>query len=294
MSGALLSSVIVKPISPAGFNTTSPSVAVDVVDADGKSLTNAVGELAIRTPFVGMTQSFWQDDERYLDTYWNTVPGIWVHGDLALRRDDGTWFMMGRSDDTIKLAGKRLGPGQGDDRQTAAAARRATQEVHGAADRADIDASGDFGVHLASEVDLDGGVDGGQLVDAGEHLGVMGIAGLAQLQARIAVRPAPQPFAAHQDAGDANAGIDALARVGQHAGFSQRRNAVADRATVQPQVAAVMQRRHHGLESALTTMPGAELLTLAIGTKSLTGSNVTGPSANHRVVRWGTPANSSV
>lgn len=115
VSGALLSSVIVKPISPAGFNTASPSVAADVVDADGKSLTNTVGELAIRRPFVGMTQSFWQDDERYLDTYWNTVPGIWVHGDLALRRDDGTWFMMGRSDDTIKLAGKRLGPAEIED-----------------------------------------------------------------------------------------------------------------------------------------------------------------------------------
>ncbi|MGH8429884.1 MAG: AMP-binding enzyme, partial [Solimonas sp.] len=112
---ALLSSVIVKPISPAGFNTASPSVAADVVDTDGRSLTNTVGELAIRRPFVGMTQSFWQDDERYLDAYWRTVPGIWVHGDLALRRDDGTWFMMGRSDDTIKLAGKRLGPAEIED-----------------------------------------------------------------------------------------------------------------------------------------------------------------------------------
>ncbi len=115
VSGALLSSVVVKRISPAGFNTGSPSVAVDVVGTDGKSLTDTVGELAIRRPFVGMTQSFWHDDERYLDAYWNTIPGIWVHGDLALRRDDGMWFMMGRSDDTIKLAGKRLGPAEIED-----------------------------------------------------------------------------------------------------------------------------------------------------------------------------------
>jgi acetyl-CoA synthetase len=75
-------------------------------------LTDAVGELVVRRPFVGMTRSFWQDDERYLQTYWQTIPGIWVHGDLALRRTDGNLFMMGRSDDTIKLAGKRLGPAE--------------------------------------------------------------------------------------------------------------------------------------------------------------------------------------
>lgn len=115
VSGALLSSVVIRPIPPSGFNTVSPGVAVDVVDADGKSLTNAVGELAVRRPFVGMTQSFWQDDPRYLETYWRTIQGLWVHGDLAMRRDDGNFFMMGRSDDTIKVAGKRLGPAEVED-----------------------------------------------------------------------------------------------------------------------------------------------------------------------------------
>ncbi|MFT3819305.1 MAG: AMP-binding protein [Rubrivivax sp.] len=112
VSGALLSSVIVRPIAPGGFNTISPGVEVDVVDAQGRPLTDAVGELVVRQPFVGMTRSFWQDDQRYLDTYWRTIPGLWVHGDLALRRADGTFFMMGRSDDTLKVAGKRLGPAE--------------------------------------------------------------------------------------------------------------------------------------------------------------------------------------
>jgi len=112
VSGALLSSVVLRPIPPGGFNTGSPGVAVDVVDPHGQPLTGSVGELVIRRPFVGMTQSFWHDDERYLDTYWRTIPGVWVHGDLALRRDDGTFFMMGRSDDTLKVAGKRLGPAE--------------------------------------------------------------------------------------------------------------------------------------------------------------------------------------
>lgn len=112
VSGALLASVVVRPIPPSSFNTISPGVAADVADADGKPLTGAVGELVVRQPFVGMTQSFWRDDKRYLDSYWHTIPGLWVHGDLALRREDGCLFMMGRSDDTLKVAGKRLGPAE--------------------------------------------------------------------------------------------------------------------------------------------------------------------------------------
>ncbi|MCC6198475.1 MAG: AMP-binding protein [Burkholderiales bacterium] len=112
VSGALLSSVVVRPIPPGGFNTVSPGIEVDVVDAQGHPVTDAVGELVVRKPFVGMTHSFWEDDERYLDSYWRTLPGVWVHGDLALRREDGTFVMMGRSDDTLKVAGKRLGPAE--------------------------------------------------------------------------------------------------------------------------------------------------------------------------------------
>ena len=112
VSGALLASVVVKPIRPAGFNTGSPGVDVLVVDEAGQELRGSVGELAIAAPFVGMTHSFWQDDARYLDSYWHTSPGLWIHGDLALKNDDGSYFLMGRSDDTLKVAGKRLGPAE--------------------------------------------------------------------------------------------------------------------------------------------------------------------------------------
>jgi acetyl-CoA synthetase len=78
----------------------------------GQSTRDSVGELAIREPFVGMTQSFWQDDERYLETYWRTVPGRWLHGDLAIHLSDGGFLLRGRSDDTLKVAGKRLGPAE--------------------------------------------------------------------------------------------------------------------------------------------------------------------------------------
>ena len=111
-SSGLVASVIVKPIPHGGFNTACPGIEVDVCDAAGRPLVDEVGELVVREPFVGMTRSFWNDDERYLETYWRTIPGIWVHGDLAIRNAKGEFFLRGRSDDTLKLAGKRVGPAE--------------------------------------------------------------------------------------------------------------------------------------------------------------------------------------
>jgi acetyl-CoA synthetase len=82
------------------------------VDADGQSLRSEVGELVIRQPWPGMTQGFWGDDDRYLDAYWRRLPGTWVHGDWARIDHDGFWYISGRSDDTIKVAGKRIGPAE--------------------------------------------------------------------------------------------------------------------------------------------------------------------------------------
>lgn len=112
VSSALLANVVIRPIAPAGFNSKSPGVNVDIVDLNGNTVRNQIGEMAIREPFVGMCSSFWRDDERYLETYWETVPGIWIHGDLVLWDDKGFFYVLGRSDDTIKLAGKRLGPAE--------------------------------------------------------------------------------------------------------------------------------------------------------------------------------------
>ncbi|WP_218127465.1 AMP-binding protein [Belnapia rosea] len=115
VSGALVANVLLRPIVPAGFNCISPGVQVDVVDDAGQPVRDRVGELAILQPFVGMTQSFWRDRERYLETYWAQVPGIWMHGDLAMRTSDDMVFLLGRSDDTLKVAGKRLGPAEVED-----------------------------------------------------------------------------------------------------------------------------------------------------------------------------------
>jgi acetyl-CoA synthetase len=59
-----------------------------------------------------MTRGFWNDAARYEQTYWSRFPGVWVHGDWAAIDDDGLWYIVGRSDDTIKVAGKRLGPAE--------------------------------------------------------------------------------------------------------------------------------------------------------------------------------------
>jgi acetyl-CoA synthetase len=87
-------------------------MAADVLDEEGNSVREQVGELAIRQPWPGMTRGFWGDHERYLETYWSRFPGVWVHGDWAYVAADGLWYVLGRSDDTIKVAGKRLGPAE--------------------------------------------------------------------------------------------------------------------------------------------------------------------------------------
>jgi acetyl-CoA synthetase len=102
VSGALLANVTVRPIVPAAFNAVSPGVDVDVVDADGSSVADGVGELVVRKPFVGMTKGFWNDDRRYLESYWSRFLGTWVRGDLAMRRaarpetGAATYFILGR------------------------------------------------------------------------------------------------------------------------------------------------------------------------------------------------------
>jgi acetyl-CoA synthetase len=59
-----------------------------------------------------MTRGFWNEPERYLETYWERFPDTWVHGDWASIDDEGFWFLHGRSDDTLNVAGKRIGPAE--------------------------------------------------------------------------------------------------------------------------------------------------------------------------------------
>jgi acetyl-CoA synthetase len=100
------------PIKECSLGGPALGMAMDVVDGEGRSVRDEVGELVCRKPFPGMTRGFWRDPERYLDAYWRRLPGVWVHGDWAFVDEDGYWFLHGRSDDTLNIAGKRLGPAE--------------------------------------------------------------------------------------------------------------------------------------------------------------------------------------
>ncbi|OFW38854.1 MAG: AMP-dependent synthetase, partial [Acidobacteria bacterium RIFCSPLOWO2_12_FULL_60_22] len=112
ISGGILGGNLLLPMKPTAFSAPIPGMAADVVDEDGRPVRRQVGELVIRRPWIGMTRGFWKAPERYVEAYWSRFPGMWVHGDWAAVDADGMWYILGRSDDTIKVAGKRLGPAE--------------------------------------------------------------------------------------------------------------------------------------------------------------------------------------
>ncbi|HKW77548.1 MAG TPA: AMP-binding protein [Candidatus Limnocylindria bacterium] len=116
VSGGIVGCTTWTPIQPGSFIGPCPGMDADVVDESGRSVRGAVGELVIRKPWPGMTRGFWKDgrgpDSRYLQAYWSRIPGVWVHGDWARVDDEGYWYIEGRSDDTLKVAGKRVGPAE--------------------------------------------------------------------------------------------------------------------------------------------------------------------------------------
>jgi acetyl-CoA synthetase len=126
ISGGILSSFTILPLKPTCFSAPVPGMAVDVVDDNGVPLRGVVGELVVRNAWPGMTRGFWRDSDRYTETYWSRIPGLWVHGDFAQIDEDGFWYILGRSDDTIKVAGKRVGPAEV---ESAAVGHPAVQEA---------------------------------------------------------------------------------------------------------------------------------------------------------------------
>ena len=112
ISGGIVMGNPITPLKPCAFSAPCPGIAADVFDENGKPIRNAVGELVIKAPWIGMTRGFWKDAERYKQTYWSRWENVWVHGDWAAIDNDGLWYILGRSDDTIKIAGKRVGPAE--------------------------------------------------------------------------------------------------------------------------------------------------------------------------------------
>jgi len=112
ISGGIVMGNPILPLKPISFSAPCPGIAADVFDEAGNPLRNQVGELVIKAPWIGMTRGFWKDPDRYLETYWSRWENVWVHGDFCAVDADGFWYILGRSDDTIKVAGKRLGPAE--------------------------------------------------------------------------------------------------------------------------------------------------------------------------------------
>jgi acetyl-CoA synthetase len=102
----------VEEIKVCSLGGPSHGMDVDVFDEQGRPVRNEVGELVCKQPWPGMTRGIWGDPDRYIETYWSTYEGVWRHGDWALVDEEGDWYLLGRSDDTINVAGKRLGPAE--------------------------------------------------------------------------------------------------------------------------------------------------------------------------------------
>jgi acetyl-CoA synthetase len=110
--GCLLQPLPVMPLKPCSLGAPGLGMDVDVFDDTGKPIRDTIGHLVCKKPGPSMTKGFLKDPERYLETYFSRFPGVWYHGDWAKVDADGNWFLYGRSDDTIKVAGKRVGPGE--------------------------------------------------------------------------------------------------------------------------------------------------------------------------------------
>ncbi len=112
VGACFLSVCMAYPIKPISLGFPALGEDMDVFDPDGRSVRGEVGELVCKRPFPGMTRGLWGAPERYLETYWRRFPGVWTHGDWASVDEDGYWYLHGRSDDTLNIAGKRIGPAE--------------------------------------------------------------------------------------------------------------------------------------------------------------------------------------
>jgi acetyl-CoA synthetase len=113
VGACFLSPTPVCPLKPLTLYGPALGMAVEVRRPDGTQAgPNEVGELVCTKPWPSMTRGIWGDPDRFLQTYWSRWPGVWVHGDWAVRDEDGFWFLRGRSDDTLNIAGKRIGPAE--------------------------------------------------------------------------------------------------------------------------------------------------------------------------------------
>ncbi|MFL6431774.1 MAG: acyl-CoA synthetase [Nitrososphaeraceae archaeon] len=107
IGGAIVSALPVMSLKPCTVGCPIPGFDADVFDDEGKH-TNK-GYLVIKKPWPSMTRGILNDGSRFIETYWSKYKDVWYHGDLVFVDCDGLWYMQGRTDDVIKVAGHRIG-----------------------------------------------------------------------------------------------------------------------------------------------------------------------------------------
>jgi len=110
--GCFLFPLPIQPLKPCSLGAPAPGMATDVVDESGTPVRGRTGYLVCRRPAPSMTRGVWNDPERYIETYWSRFPGMWYHGDWASVDEDGHWFLHGRADESMNVAGRKVGPAE--------------------------------------------------------------------------------------------------------------------------------------------------------------------------------------
>jgi acetyl-CoA synthetase len=124
IGGAILSALPVMPLKPCTVGCPIPGFDADVFDDSGKRVEE--GYLVIKKPWPSMTRGLLNNPDRFIETYWSRYKDFWYHGDIILVDSDGLWYMRGRADDVMKVAGHRIGTAEV---EAAAASHPAVAEV---------------------------------------------------------------------------------------------------------------------------------------------------------------------
>jgi acetyl-CoA synthetase len=110
--GCFLFPLPIQELKPCTLGAPAPGMATEVVDENGVPVRGRTGYLVCTKPAPSMTRGIWNDPQRYLDTYWSRFPGMWYHGDWASVDEDGHWFLHGRADESMNVAGRKVGPAE--------------------------------------------------------------------------------------------------------------------------------------------------------------------------------------
>ncbi len=110
--GCFMAPLPIMPLKACSLQSPGLGMDIDVFNEDGHSVVDEVGYLVCKHPAPSMTRGLWKNREKYLETYWSKFREVWNHGDWAKVDKDGDWFLFGRADDTLKIAGRRVGPGE--------------------------------------------------------------------------------------------------------------------------------------------------------------------------------------